>query len=131
MEGKPPDGELSAALALLPAVSDSSSALVRHRAGAACFFARQALAAEEHSLQALWLADVNGLRRIAARSASVLYGVHYHLTGDLQVARYYAEVATVEASAAGDVPTRRQFLIAQYDLAAVFAEWDPRNRCAS
>ena len=124
MEGKDPEPELDLALGFLPGNSDPTNAIVRQRAGVACFFARQALAAEEHSLQALWLCDVNGMLRAAARSASVLYGVHYHLTGDLHIARYYAEVATVEASAAGDVPIKRQFLIAQYDLAAVFAEWD-------
>ena len=124
MEGDDPQSHLEKALKLLGTVAPATVAVVQHRAGLAHFFARHPHAAEKHALQALWRADAEGLRRLAARAASVLYAVHYHLTGDLQAARYYAEVASVEAAAAGDAMVRRQFLIAQFDLAVVFAEWD-------
>jgi DNA-binding CsgD family transcriptional regulator len=124
MQGKDPEPDLRRAVALIPELPEHTVALLRHRVGTAYFFARRPSAAEEHSLQALWLSDITGHRRLAARTASVLYGVHYHLTGDLDAARYYAETATVEAAAAGDHKFRRDYLIAQFDLAVMFGEWD-------
>jgi DNA-binding CsgD family transcriptional regulator len=124
MSGDNPNKELGPALDLLSMIPDRTSALVRHRAGVAYFFARRMHEAEEHSLHALWLAETNGLRHLAMASASVLYGVHYHLTGDLQAARYYAEVQGIEATAAGDSAARGSALRLQYDLAATFGEWD-------
>jgi DNA-binding NarL/FixJ family response regulator len=123
MLGEDPEPHIKAALDLLPELAESSVALVRHRLGVAYFFARHPPAAEEQSLHALWLSDVGGLRRLASRTASVLYAVHYHLTGDLEAARYYAELATIEAAAAGDDKFRRSYLIAQLDLAVMFGEW--------
>jgi DNA-binding CsgD family transcriptional regulator len=105
-------------------LASATSAVVQHRAGLAYFYARRPHAAENHALQALWFADADGQRRLAARAASVLYAVHYHLTGDMKAARYYAEVAAVEATAAGEAVIRRLFLIAQLDLAVCFGEWD-------
>ncbi|MGH7683901.1 MAG: hypothetical protein ACREMT_06130, partial [Vulcanimicrobiaceae bacterium] len=96
MHGDDPSVPLKPALELLPMIPETTAALVHSRAGLAYFFARRAYEAEQHSLQALWFADGNGLRWLAARAASVLYVIHYHLTGDLQAARYYAEVEGVE-----------------------------------
>ncbi len=124
MQGRDFEPAIQQALSRTDDVKPETVALLKHRAGLAYFFARQPSAAEEHSLQALWLADVHGLRRLASRTASVLYGIHYMLTGDMHAALYYAEVATVEAVAAGDAMLRRQFLIAQFDLAVSFASWD-------
>jgi DNA-binding CsgD family transcriptional regulator/tetratricopeptide (TPR) repeat protein len=124
MQGRDPEPAIRHALSFVDSVKPEIGALLKHRVGLAYFFARQPNAAEEHSLQALWLADVHGLRRLASRTASVLYAVHYMLTGDMQAALYYAEVATVEAAAAGDAMFRRQFLIAQFDLSVTFAAWD-------
>jgi DNA-binding CsgD family transcriptional regulator len=124
MQGEDFEEDVRLALEMAPQIPECAVALIRHRAGAAYFFARQPRQAEEHSLQALWIADIGGLRRLAARTASVLYGVHYYLTGDLQAARYYAEIATVEAAGAGDDKFRRDYLIAQFDLAVMFGEWE-------
>jgi DNA-binding CsgD family transcriptional regulator len=124
MQGHDPESTIRYALSFIDVVKPETGALLKHRVGLAYFFARQPNAAEEHSLQALWLADVHGLRRLASRTASVLYAVHYMLTGDMQAALYYAEVATVEAAAAGDAMFKRQFLIAQFDLSVTFAAWD-------
>lgn len=124
MNGDPPDDFVSKALESLPALPEYSMALVRGRVGVAYFYARRSREAEEHLLQALWLADVAGLRAIATKTAGVLYGVHYHLTGDLQAARYYAEVQGLEAVAAGDKALHRWSLYQQLDLATTFAEWD-------
>ena len=123
MTGEEPDAHLSQALALLPELSEPTAAVVLQRAGVACFYARRATEAEGHLLQSLWLCDANGMRWLAARTANVLYGVHYHLTGDFQAARYYAEVEGVEAVAAGDPEMRRLSLYQQYDLAVLFGEW--------
>jgi DNA-binding CsgD family transcriptional regulator len=124
MQGEDPEPQVNAALKLVPQIAEAAAALVRHRVGLAYFFARQTQKAEEHSLCALWLSDTAGLRRLAAHTASVLYGVHYYLTGDLEAASYYAELTTVEAASAGHDKLRRQFLIAQFDLAVMFADWD-------
>lgn len=124
MNGDDPSTTLKPALDLLPMIPESTAALVHSRAGVAYFFARRAYEAEQHSLQALWVADASGMRWLAARTASVLYGIQYHLTGDLQAARYYAEVQGVEAVAAGDDVARRIALHAQFDLAVTFGEWD-------
>lgn len=124
LQGEDPEPAIRFALSFADDVEPETAAILKHRAGLAYFYARQPKAAEEHSLQALWHADVHGMRRLASRAASVLYAVHYMLTGDMQSAMYYAEVATVEAAAAGDAMFRRQFLIAQFDLAVSFAAWD-------
>ena len=99
-------------------------ALVHQRIGLAFMNARDAVRTHEHELRALALCEELGLRRLAARAASVLYALLYHLTGDLQAARYFAELATLEATTCSDAPMRRRYLIAQFDLAAVFGEWD-------
>jgi len=124
MHGDDPDEHLRFALDLLPMIPEASAAVVQGRAGFAYFYARRAYEAEQHSLQALWVSQSNGMHALAARTASIMYTVHYHLTGDLQAARYYAEVLGVEAVAAGDREARRLSLIQQYDLAATFGEWD-------
>jgi DNA-binding CsgD family transcriptional regulator len=124
MRHEEPRAEIAEAVALLELVPEPTAAVVRQRAGVAMFFAQAALEAEEHSLRALWLCEKNGLHRLAARAASVLYGVHYHLTGDLQAAAYYAEVGSTESAAGGELASRQFFLIAQFDLATVFADWD-------
>jgi DNA-binding CsgD family transcriptional regulator len=119
-----PSEDIAAAMALLPRLSGPAAAVVRHRAGVASANAGNALEAEGHSLAALALCDRYGLRWLAARTAATLYGVNYHVTADLRSARYYAELTTSYAAAAGDDALRRGFLVAQYDLAWVFAEWD-------
>ena len=124
MHGNDPDPQLRVALAREPGLSPVTAGVVQHRAGLAYFYARRPHFAEEHALQALWFADAEGERRLAARAASVLYAVHYHLTGDMKAARYYAEVASVEATAAGETVICRLFQIAQLDLAVCFGEWD-------
>lgn len=124
MEDRNAEADLQVAKDLLPLLSSACSAVIEHRIALAHFFARQAHAAQEHALRGLSVADAEGLRRLAARIASVLYATNYHLTGDLQAARYYAEVATVEAAAGGDPMMRRQYLAAQFDLAVSFADWD-------
>ena len=124
MQGRNPQPYIDAAVELLPQLVESGIALVRHRLGVAYFFARKASEAEEQSLYALSISDIGGLRRLASRTASVLYAIHYNLTGDLEAARYYAELATVEATAAGDDKFRRSYLIAQLNLAVMFGEWD-------
>jgi DNA-binding CsgD family transcriptional regulator len=124
MCGDSPYADAAAAMALLPDVPETVAAAVRARLGTAMFFARDALKAEEHSLHALWLAEKHGLRRMAGRAATALYAIAYHLNGDLQAAAYYAEVVTIQAVAAGDSALRGAYLAAQYDLAAVFADWD-------
>ncbi|MGA3037122.1 MAG: helix-turn-helix transcriptional regulator [Vulcanimicrobiaceae bacterium] len=124
MHGNDPRPLLERAFRLASAGSPSTIAVVHHRAGVAYFNARLPHEAEKHALQALWLLDADGQRRLAARAASVLYGVHYHLTGDLHSARYYAEVGAVEATAAGDMTIRRLLLCVQLDLAVSFGEWD-------
>lgn len=124
MRGEDAARYLEGALELLPSISEPSVVTIHQRAGVAYFFARQPHEAEEHCLQALWLSDFNGLRWEATAAASVLYGIHYHLTGDLKAARYYAEVQGVEAVAAGNKAARRSALNLQYDLAATFAEWE-------
>jgi len=124
MHGNDPTRFLERAFAIASASAPGTLAVVHHRAGVAYFNARQRHEAEKHALQALWLSDADGQRRLAARAASVLYGVHYHLTGDMQSARYYAEVVAVEAAAAGELTIRRLFLCAQLDLAVFFGEWD-------
>jgi DNA-binding CsgD family transcriptional regulator len=124
MAGESPADDLAAALALLPAIPGPTQAVVRQRAGVASAYSRDALGCEEHSLAALTLCDRYGMRGLGSRAAGVLYGLYYHLTGDLQAARYYAELATSLADSSGDTTTRRSFLVAQYDLACVFADWD-------
>lgn len=124
MHGNDPDPMLSLALSRESSLSSATTGVVQHRVGLAYFYARRPHAAEEHALQALWFADAEGQRRLAARAASVLYAVHYHLTGDMKAARYYAEVASVEATAAGETVICRLFQIAQLDLAVSFGEWD-------
>ncbi len=100
------------------------SRVVHHRAGMAYLSARRSNEAQKHALQGFWLADSDGERRLAARAASVLYAVNYHLTGDMHSARYYAELAAVEATAAGEKAIRRLFLCVQLDFAVSFGEWD-------
>lgn len=124
MTGSSPRAELDQALALLGAISGPAAAVVRQRAGVASVFARNVVEGEEHSLAALELCDRYGMRWLGSRAASTLYGIYYHLTGDLQAARYYAELSTSLADAAGDGVWRRTYLVAQYDLACVFADWD-------
>jgi DNA-binding CsgD family transcriptional regulator len=124
MHGESPAADIAAAARLLPGLSGPATAVVRHRAGVASFHARNALDAEEHSLAALALCERYGMRWLGARTASTLYGVYYHLTGDLNSARFYAELATSQADAAGDTAVRRAYWCAQYDLACVFADWD-------
>lgn len=122
--GASPAQDIAAAMTLLPRLSGPAAAVVRHRAGVASANARNALEAEEHSLAALALCERYGMPWLAARTAGTLYAVYYHVTADLRTARYYAELTTSYAAAAGDESLRRAFLVAQYDLAWVFAEWD-------
>ncbi len=124
MHGNDPRRFLDRAFRMAAGGSTVTAAVVHHRAGVAYFNARLAHEAEKHALQALWLADSDGQRRLAARAASVLYAVHYHLTGDMHSARYYAELAAVEATAGGENTIRRFFLCVQLDLAVSFGEWD-------
>src|SRR5579872_1621708 len=124
MHGNNPDAILDRAFQLVQPTATSTMAVVHHRAGVAYLSARRSSDAQKHALQGLWLADSNGERSIAARAASVLYAVNYHLTDDLQAARYYAELAAVEATAAGEMAIRRLFLCAQLDFAISFGEWD-------
>lgn len=124
MHGNNPDPLLERAFRLVPPMASSTIAVVHHRAGMAYLSARRSNDAQKHALQGFWLADSNGERSLAARAASVLYAVNYHLTGDQQAARYYAELAAVEATAAGETAIRRLFLCVQLDFAVSFGEWD-------
>ena len=124
MNGESPAPDLAAAMRLLPRLSGPKAALVRHRAGVASFHARDAHGTEEHALAALALCERYGMRGTGARTATTLYALHYHMTGDLQTALYYARLATSLADIAGQTAIRRAYLVAQYDLASVFADWD-------
>jgi len=124
LNGGSPADDIEAALRLLPRLSGPKSAIVRHRAGVASLHAHNAHDAEEHQLAALALCDQYGMRWLGARASGALYALCYHVTGDLQGARYYAKLTTSLANAAGDAKVRRMFLGAQYDLACVFADWD-------
>ncbi len=124
MLGESHAADVEQALSLLPALGGPAAAVVLQRAAVAALHARDARTAEEQALASLALCDRHGLSWLGARAAASLYGLHYHLTGDLHAARFYAELATGLAGAASDGALRRACLTAQFDLACVFGDWD-------
>jgi len=124
VEGQDPEALLPARVLERDDIRESSRAVIEQRSAYAFFFARDAVRAEQHATNAMVLAEARGERRAAAGAAGMLYVIHYHLTGDLEAARYYAELATMQSAAAQDVQWRHHYLTAQYDLAAVFGEWE-------